>query len=57
MFTRKEDIDNLKSKELKNFYPNIVVTSNKMKSVFNSCGIGFITFWRKKNTRINERSG
>ncbi len=39
MFTRKEDLDNLKSKKLENFYPKIIVTSNKMKQILNSCGI------------------
>lgn len=39
MFTRKEDIDNLKSKKIKNFYPKVIVTSEKMRQIFNSCGI------------------
>ena len=39
MFTRKEDIDNLKSKDLDKFYPNVIVTSDKMKKIFNNCGI------------------
>ena len=39
MFTRKEDIENLKSKDLNKFYPYVVVTSDKMKKIFNNCGI------------------
>ena len=35
---KKEDLDNLKSKKLENFYPKIIVTSNKMKQILNSCG-------------------
>ena len=34
MFTRKEDLDNLKSKKLENFYPKIIVTSNKNETNF-----------------------
>ena len=56
MFTRKEDIDNLKSKELKNFYPNLVVTSNKMKSVFNSCGIGFSKIKNLGSARFSQEN-
>ena len=39
MFTRIEDTENLKSKNLKNFYPNVIVTSEKIKKIFHSCGI------------------
>ena len=39
MFTRSEDYQNLKAKNFKKFYPNIVVTSLKMKSFLIGCGI------------------
>ena len=39
MFSSHEDLENLKSKKLNNFYANIVVTSEKMKNIFNTCGI------------------
>lgn len=38
MFSRVEDINNLKSKNLKNLYPNVIVTSERMKKIFNQCG-------------------
>ncbi len=39
MFTRNEDYQNLKIKNFEKFYPNIVVTSLKMKSFLIQCGI------------------
>ena len=39
MFTRSEEYKDLKSRKLKNFYPNIVVTSNKMRLFYNKCGV------------------
>lgn len=39
MFTRIEDTRNLRSKNLKNLYANLIVTSDKIKKIFNSCGI------------------
>ena len=39
MFKRDEDIENLKSKNLNNFYPNIAVTSKRMKKILHNCGI------------------
>jgi hypothetical protein len=39
MFKRDEDIENLRSKNLNNFYPNIAVTSKLMKKILSNCGI------------------
>ena len=56
MFTRKEDIENLKSKNLNNFYPNIVVTSNKMKQIFNRCGIDFSKIFNLGSARFSKEN-
>lgn len=56
MFTRKTDIENLKSKNLDNFYPNIVVTSNKMKEIFNRCGIDYFKIFNLGSARFTEEN-
>jgi len=39
MYSRKEDMEKLKLKNLKDFYPCLVVSSEKNKSLLNSCGM------------------
>ena len=56
MFTRKEDIINLQSKQLKNFYPNLVVTSNKMKKIINNCGLDNSKIYNLGSARFSKEN-
>ena len=56
MFTRSEDYQNLKVKNLKKFYPNIVVTSSKMKSYLIECGIDSSKVKNLGSARFSEEN-
>lgn len=56
MFSRNEDLENLKSKKLDNFYPNIAVTSNKMKIIMNNCGIDISKIKNLGSARFSEEN-
>tara|TARA_Y100000389_G_scaffold199178_1_gene237081 strand:+ start:57 stop:1367 length:1311 start_codon:yes stop_codon:yes gene_type:complete len=56
MFSSHEDLENLKSKKLDNFYANIVVTSEKMKNIFNTCGINLLKIKNLGSARFSKEN-